>query len=80
LPQGNANQKGALTAMDRILQMIIRQVVGRVVNIGINAGVNRVTRGSTREADMTPEQRAQVSESQGQNRSIMRMARRFTRL
>ncbi len=65
--------------MDRILNMIINQVVRRVVNIGINAGVNRATRGTTREQDMTPEQRAQVSQSQGRNRSFMRTARRFMR-
>lgn len=71
--------QGEQTQMDRIIRMVMNQIIRQLVNRGMSAGINRATRGSRREEDMTPEQRADLRQSQQRNRQLGRVARRIGR-
>ncbi len=65
--------------MDRILRMIMRRFMRQAINKGVDVATSRAARGTTREEDMTPEQRASVRQNQKRMRQMTNTARRMTR-
>ena len=85
---GGSNIKGF--GMNQIINMIIRVIMRRAINTGINAGIGAASGLVQRRKRKNPDGPAQVSQadqpreanlqdSAGQAKKMLRMGRRFTR-
>lgn len=65
--------------MSRMINMFARRLMREAMNKGMDMGVKAATGGSTREEDMTPEQRRTLKERQKRTKQMTRVARRVGR-
>ena len=65
--------------MDQIIRMITRMFMRQAVNKGVDVATKRMARGTTREEDMTPEQRQSVKKNAQRMRQMTQMGRRIGR-